>query len=70
MISEVDQFPGIFSKKKQNNQIYDTLRTLIFRIIQNRNYSKNWGEKFKAMTLNFVTLIISSVKETPSGRWV
>lgn len=41
MISEVDQVPGICLKKEQNNQIYDNLSTLIFKIIQNRNYGTN-----------------------------
>lgn len=41
MISEVDQFPGIFLKKEQNNQLYDNRSTPIFRIIQNRNYETN-----------------------------
>lgn len=52
MISDIDQFPGVFSKKEQNNQIYDTLKTLIFRIIQIRNVGTNRGEKLEAITLN------------------
>lgn len=41
MISEVDQFLRAFYNKEQNNQIYDTLSKLIFRKLQNRNYSTN-----------------------------
>lgn len=72
MISEVDEFPGIFSKRQQNNQIYDTLNTVIFFwIIQIRNFGTNWGEKCKAVTWNVVTFIISSGIETLSenGVW-
>lgn len=67
MISEIHQFSGVFSKKEQNNQIYDTLKTLIFRIklqmlaqIEERNLK---------LLLWIVTLIICNGKETLSGRW-
>lgn len=65
IISKVGRFLGVFSMKEQNSHIYDTLISLIFIIIQNRNYGTKWRE---VTIFRFATLIISSGMETLSGR--